>query len=126
MCGNCSPSGPKSSSMAGSLATAQKPSTVEPSSLATDARSWQERPTQRPSKRGTTMRNPWSSLFKIASVGTLSASLAASVEAAPAQQGGGGQRGGQRGGGQAARPMPPIPRYPDGTVNLGWVDPANK
>jgi len=30
------------------------------------------------------------------------------------------------GGAQAERPMPPIPRFPDGTPNLGWVDPANK
>jgi hypothetical protein len=73
------------------------------------------------------MRDHWNALFKIAWIVTLSASLAASVTAAPAQQGGGGgQRGGQRGGGQAARPMPPTPRYPDGTINLGWADAANK
>jgi hypothetical protein len=40
--------------------------------------------------------------------------------ASPGQGGGGGQRD------QVARPMPPIPRLPDGTPNLGWSDPAYK
>jgi hypothetical protein len=43
-----------------------------------------------------------------------------SAVASQRQQGGGGETG------QAARPMPPVPRFPDGTPNLGWVDPANK
>jgi hypothetical protein len=34
-----------------------------------------------------------------------------------------GQAGGR---GQAARPMPPVPRLSDGTPSLGWVDPAHK
>jgi len=33
---------------------------------------------------------------------------------------------GRGGAGQVARSMPPIPRLPDGTPNLGWSDPANK
>jgi hypothetical protein len=43
-----------------------------------------------------------------------------SATASPDQGGGGGR------GGQVARPMPSIPRLPDGTPDLGWSDPANK
>ena len=32
----------------------------------------------------------------------------------------------QRGRGEQARPAIPIPRMPDGTPNLSWVDPAHK
>ena len=38
-----------------------------------------------------------------------------------------GQRGGQRGeGAQTAAANIPIPRFPDGTPNLSWVDPSQK
>ena len=35
-------------------------------------------------------------------------------------------QGGGRGGGAAAKPAPPVPRMPDGTPSLSWVDEANK
>jgi hypothetical protein len=41
-----------------------------------------------------------------------------------AQGGGGGGRGG--GAAATAKPAPPVPRMPDGTPNLSWVDETNK
>ena len=63
------------------------------------------------------MRRPW-----IVALLTTSAALALSfflaVTTGTAQERGGGQRGGA----PAAKPMPAIPRMPDGTPNLAWVD----
>ncbi len=59
----------------------------------------------------------------VASVVMLVGALAL-PSAAAAQAPQGGMRG--AGAGQTAKPMPPIPRMPDGTPNLSWSDPAYK
>jgi len=68
------------------------------------------------------MRDHWSSRSVIRASGVALVMVLAglSATAAPGQRGGGGR------GGPAAGPMPPVPRFPDGTPNLGWVDPARK
>jgi hypothetical protein len=68
------------------------------------------------------MRDHWISGFMtVASLVVLVVFLAAPSAAASQTQ-----QGGTRESGRAARPMPPVPRLPDGTPNLGWVDPAHK
>ena len=71
------------------------------------------------------MRKQWMrGSFLVASGVTLVLWLGPSVVGAQGQRGAG--PGGGRGGGQAARPMPPVPRLSDGSPNLSWADPANK
>jgi len=67
------------------------------------------------------MRDRWISRSLIVASGVALVMVLAGLSATAAS----GQRGGG-GGGQAARPMPPVPRLPDGTPNLGWADPAQK
>ena len=69
------------------------------------------------------MRDHWIATFKAASVIVLVVFLATPSSAAAQSQQGGGARGQA---GQAGRTMPPVPRFPDGTPNLSWADPANK
>ncbi len=64
------------------------------------------------------MRSHWFARFRtVASVVALLAFLAIPPAAASQRQ---------QGGGRPAQPMPPVPRFADGTPNLGWVDPAHK
>ena len=71
------------------------------------------------------MREQWMrGSFLVASGVTLVLWLGPSVVDVQSQRGAG--PGGGRGGGQAARPMPPVPRLSDGSPNLSWADPANK
>jgi hypothetical protein len=66
----------------------------------------------------------WISNFAIAaSIAVLAVIwVVPSLNAQTAQQGSGERAKA----GQAARPLPPIPRLSDGTPSLGWVDPAYK
>ena len=59
------------------------------------------------------MRRHWIAVLLTASA-ALALSFFLAVTTGTAQERGGGQRGGA----QAAKPMPPIPRMPDGTPNL--------
>ena len=63
----------------------------------------------------------------VASVVLVVAALALpSAAVAQGEQGGRGGGGRGQGAGQAAKPMPPVPRLPDGTPNFSWADPAFK
>ena len=66
----------------------------------------------------------------VASVVMVVAALVLPAAAMAQGEGGRGQGGGGRGqgpgAGQTAKPMPPVPRLPDGTPNLSWADPAYK
>ena len=66
----------------------------------------------------------------VASVVMVVAALVLPAAAMAQGEGGRGQGGGGRGqgpgAGQTAKPMPPVPRLPDGTPNLSWADPAFK
>ena len=73
------------------------------------------------------MRHRWiTRLATMTTILVLLSVLATSSMFAQAGQRGGGQRGGRGDGAQAAGAATPIPRFPDGTPNLSWVDPNQK